>query len=452
MEQDKHDHVGIGMAGFGSRRLWLDRIVVMGHALVAGLLVVGFTAASDLAFAWFRKVYLAQPWAALILTPAVTASVVWCTTRWAPGAGGSGIPQIKAALATQASESSGVSFASLGTAVAKIVLGVGAFASGLSIGREGPSVQIAAGVMQHARRWSSASSEIDSRALLVAGGAAGVAAAFNAPLAGVVFSIEQLCAKLEVRSSGVVIAAIVLAGLVAVAVFGSRSFFGNIQVPQLSWTAIGPGVLVATVAGIGGGVFSRLLIASLAGGGGPVNRLRRLHPVAFAGLCGFAVALIGIATSGVIFGPGSRQVELMLQGEWQAPALYAMLKLVATWLSAWTGAPGGIFSPSLSIGAAVGAAVAPLASSELGPALIALGMASFLAAVTQAPLTAFIIVMEMVEGHSMVLSLMAAAMLASLIARAISRPLYETLAANLIHRLPNSQNGDSAARVAQRLH
>src|SRR5207244_225326 len=115
---------------------------------------------------------------------------------------------------------------SLRLTVAKIGLAVAGLAAGLSIGREGPSVQVAAGVMQHARRWLSPASTIDARALLVAGGAAGIAAAFNAPLAGVVFAIEELYGRLETRASGLIITGIVLAGLVAVSVFGNLSYFG----------------------------------------------------------------------------------------------------------------------------------------------------------------------------------------------------------------------------------
>ena len=114
------------------------------------------------------------------------------------------------------------------------------------------------------------------------------------------------------------------------------------------------------------------------------------------------------------------------------PSFYVTLKFIATWLSAWVGVPGGIFAPSLSIGAGVGHNVAGLMGADIAPALIAMGMAAFLAAVTQAPLTAFIIVMEMVDGHSMVLSLMAAAMLASLVSRMLARPLYETLAQHML--------------------
>jgi H+/Cl- antiporter ClcA len=100
------------------------------------------------------------------------------------------------------------------------------------------------------------------------------------------------------------------------------------------------------------------------------------------------------------------------------------------------GVPGGIFAPSLSIGAGIGHNVAELMGPGIAPALIAMGMAAFLAAVTQAPLTAFFIVMEMVDGHAKVLSLMSAAMLASLVSRMLARPLYETLALYMLSTVP----------------
>jgi H+/Cl- antiporter ClcA len=357
---------------------------------------------------------------------------VWSTRRFFPGAAGSGIPQIKAALHPALPEERRFMFASLRLTVAKIGLGAAGFAAGLSIGREGPSVQVAAGVMQHARRWLSPNTPIDGRALLVAGGAAGIAAAFNAPLAGVVFAIEELSGRLEARSSGLIITAIVLAGLVAVSAFGNLSYFGVIKVPRISWDALGPGLLVALATGVAGGLFARLLVASLTGAPGPLNRVRARWPVRFAAVGGLAVAVIGLVTGGVTFGAGSEAVKRMLAGHDELSPLYTLLKFIATWLTAWCGVPGGIFAPALSIGAGIGNAFAQLADSGLGPALIAMGMAGFLAAVTQAPLTAFIIVMEMVDGHSMVLSLMASAMLASLVSRMISRPLYESLAEHMV--------------------
>ena len=257
----------------------------------------------------------AWPWAVLLTTPLLTAGIVWSTLRFFPGAGGSGIPQIKAALHPALPEERRFMFASLRLTVAKIGLGVAGFAAGLSIGREGPSVQVAAGVMQHARRWLSPNTAIDGRALLVAGGAAGIAAAFNAPLAGVVFAIEELSGRLEARASGLIITAIVLAGLVAVSAFGNLSYFGVIRVPRMGWDALGPACWWRWLSGVAGGLFARLLIASLTGAPGRLNRWRARWPVRFAAVGGLAVAVIGLATGGVTFGAGSEAVKQMLAGQ-----------------------------------------------------------------------------------------------------------------------------------------
>ncbi|RZJ61076.1 MAG: chloride channel protein [Acidovorax sp.] len=417
-------------------RRWVDRTIVLACACAAGLCVVAFTLMADAAFELFMHIYHWRGgWAVLVWMPAVTVAVVWATRRWAPGAAGSGIPQVMTALDPALDANQRGRFVSLWLSFAKIVLASAGFLAGLSIGREGPSVQVAAGVMHHARRWFDPRSGITAHALLVAGGAAGIAAAFNAPLAGVVFAIEELSRKMKSRSSGVIITAIVLAGLMGVSVFGTLSYFGRIQVPRLDWDALVPGLAVALACGVLGGLFAKLLAASLTGRTERMSRLRARFPLRFAACGALVVAVIGLVTGGATFGAGSEAVKHMLAGQADVPALYVTLKFIATWLSAWLGVPGGIFAPSLSIGAGVGHNVSVLLGSDIGPALIAMGMAAFLAAVTQAPLTAFIIVMEMVDGHAMVLSLMAAAMLASLVSRMLARPLYETLAMAMLHNL-----------------
>lgn len=428
-DPDFFEHLRAELSG---GRLWLDRAIVLGYAVAAGTAVVLLTLATDWAFEWFEHLYGWQPWLVLFTTPALTAGIVWMTRRYFPGAAGSGIPQVKAALDPALPVMQRHLFVSLWLTFAKIGTAMAGFAAGLSIGREGPAVQIAAGVMYHARRWLSHNTAIDTRALLIAGGAAGIAGAFNAPLAGVVFAIEELSGRIEARASGLIITAIVLAGLVAVSVFGDLTYFGIIKVPSLGWELFWPGLVVALLSGAAGGLFSRLVIASLVGAPQPITRWRAQHPIRFAAAGGLAIAVIGLATNGATFGAGSEAVKQMLHGHAELNPVYTLLKFVATWLTAWCGVPGGIFAPSLSIGAGIGDAVGTLVRSDLAPALIAMGMAGFLAAVTHAPLTAFIIVMEMVDGHSMVLSLMTAAMIASLVARMISRPLYTALAEHMV--------------------
>ncbi|HEX7637739.1 MAG TPA: chloride channel protein, partial [Burkholderiaceae bacterium] len=159
------------------------------------------------------------------------------------------------------------------------------------------------------------------------------------------------------------------------------------------------------------------------------------------GLCGLAAAAVGCASGGAGFGSGYSYTRALLDGHLDTPVLYVTLRVVATWLAVWSGVPGGIFAPCLAIGAGLGHDVALLTGVNTEAAvLIALGMGAFLAAVTQAPLTSFIIVMEMVDGHAMVLSLMAAALGASLISRWISRPLYGALMETLLERPPQPES------------
>lgn len=435
-------------------RGWLDRTIVLAYAVAAGLCVVIFTLMSETAFEWFHHLHERAPWAVLVWTPALTAFIVWATRRFAPGAAGSGIPQVMTALDPHLPRDMRHRFVSVRLTAAKMLLGSMSLLAGLSAGREGPSVQVAAGVMHNARRWLRPGSGMSDHALLVAGGAAGIAAAFNAPLAGVVFAIEELSRKLESRNSGLIIAAIVLAGLVSVSVFGNLSYFGSVAVPQLGWGALLPGLMVAVVCGVLGGLFARLLAASAAGMPDRFSAFRKRYPVRFAAVCGLVIAVIGLASDGATFGAGAQEVRHMLAGESDASRLYVLLKFVATWLTAWSGVPGGIFAPSLSIGAGIGHDVAQLVAGAqfqtLAPSLIAMGMAGFLAAATQAPLTSFIIVMEMIDGRPMVLSLMAAAMIASLIARLISRPLYSTLSALMMRPLREAQARAKEAAASAR--
>lgn len=418
-------------------RLWWARTVVVAAAVAAGLTVVGFTWLAETASHYFGAMRALAWWSPLLAAPACAAAVVWLTRRFAPGAAGSGIPQVMVTLEKEVGEGERGLFVSLRLSVAKILLTSAGLLGGLSLGREGPSVQIAAGIMLQARRLMGSAAPVGIHGLLVAGGAAGIAAAFNTPLGGVMFAIEELARAPERRSSGLIIAAIVLAGLVAVSAHGNGAYFGVIHAAAPGLGLLLPGLLLAVLAGIAGGLFSRLMIASLSGQSPDwFSRQRARRPVLFAAGCGLAVAIIGVVTAGAAFGSGYGSTRTMVEGSGAMPVAYALFKFLATWITSWSGVPAGIFAPSLAIGAAIGNDVALLLYGTQAPALIALGMVGFLSAATQAPLTAFIIVMEMVDGHAMVLSLMACALVSFVVARAISPPLYATLAGFQLARIP----------------
>ena len=432
---------------------WLDRAIVLAYGAIAGLVVVAFTFLSYVAFQFYEGLLTRAPgWLMLLWTPAVTACIVWITLRFFPLTAGSGIPQVIAALDAELDDKGRARFVSLKLSAAKVVLGAAGLLGGLSVGREGPSVQVAAGVMLHCQRWMRhRQGVVNPHMLLVAGGAAGIAAAFNAPLAGVVFAIEELSRKFEARYSGVIIAAIVLSGLMGVSAFGNAAYFGSVQVAPLGLRHVLPSLLVAMVCGLAGGLFAKLLAISLGGQSPDIfSALRRTRPVVFAALLGLLIAMIGLASGGMTGGSGTEAARELLHAEQPVPGaeVFGLLKFMTTWLTAWTGVPGGLFAPSLSVGAGLGYDVSLLTEGGVNTALIAMGMAGFLAAVTQAPLTAFIIVMEMIDGRPMVLSLMAVAMISAAISRMISRPLYETLAARLLANFNALRTGQTAAPQA----
>ncbi|MBK9245066.1 MAG: chloride channel protein [Burkholderiales bacterium] len=434
-------------------RQWLDRGIVIAFAVATGLVVVGFTHLAEFASHTFLRLTDSGTigrFAPLVWTPALAVALLWLTRRFAAGTQGSGIPQVVAALEYPISERQQSGLVSLPLSLQKIALVSGGLLAGLSIGREGPTVQVGAGVMQQARRWLSPGSTIDAHDLLVAGAAAGIAAAFNTPLGGVIFAIEQLSRRRGFSHSGLVILSIVMSGLVAVSLLGNLTYFGELQAQRLDWSLLVPGLAVALACGLAGGLFSRLIVASFRGLPDRFCAWRARHPFRFAAACALAVAVIGIVSGQATAGAGYAPTRALLEGQGDVPALYTLLKFCATWLSAWTGLPAGVFAPSLSIGAGIGHDVAWLAgiNGEAAIPLIAFGMVGFLSASTQGPLTAFIIVMEMVAGQSLVLSLMAVALVATGVSRLLTPPMFAELAALLVPPSADGAQSPAAGRTA----
>lgn len=423
-------------ASLFSLRLWLRRVLFWGGAVGVGLAATGFALASDGAHAWFRRVLDASPWLPLVLTPLTLAAVALLTRRYFRGAAGSGIPQTIAAL--QLPDGAGRdAVLSIRVALAKMFLTCVAMAGGASVGREGPTVQVGAALLYSLRRLVHFPRHLAERGLIVAGAGAGVAAAFNTPLAGIVFAVEEMARSFEERSSGTLLTAVILAGLAAIYVQGDYTYFGSSHA-ALHGAGGWLGVLLCGLAGglLGGGFSRMLLWFSLRGLPGPAGRFVRGRPVAFAALCGFALALIGLASGNSVYGSGYHEARQLIEGTGTVSPAYGLWKMLATFVSFISGIPGGLFAPSLSAGAGIGQTIAGIVSATDPGALIVLGMAVYFAGVVQAPITAFVIVMEMTDNHDMLLPLMLATLLATAVSRLLCpRPLYKALADHYLARV-----------------
>lgn len=402
-----------------SVELWRRRAIFGLGAVAIGLAAILFAIAADAAQALFRAYAGPRLWVTLIVTPLGFALLAFLTRRWFDGAQGSGIPQ---AIATRhhADPSFRDRLLGLRVTAGKVFLTLAGLAVGGSIGREGPTVQVGAAIMHGVGRLAGMGR---TPGLVLAGAAAGVAAAFNTPLAGIVFAIEEMAKGFERRINALVIAAVAIAGLVSLAILGDYRYFGN---GALSIHGLGAWLAVPAVALLGGAAgagFSRTVIWLSVRTPGAV----RNHRVLFAGLCGLAVAVCGLATGGSTFGTGYETTQAILSGTpaswWEAP-----LKLVATIASSVAGIPGGLFSPSLSVGADLGAIAAFVLPGIDPVALAVLAMAAYFAGVVQAPLTAFVIVLELTAGDHLVLPLLTTTLLAAGVSRLLQpEPLYHAL-------------------------
>ena len=419
-----------------TRRLWRQYGIFWLGAIAVGLVAVLYARLIDWGYNAFRSMQHHYVWLPLLLTPAVAAAAVWLTRRFFRGAEGSGIPQVIATLHTKPGES-GARLLTLKILVGKILVSFLGILGGFTIGREGPTVQVGAALMFNLRRFYPRSNALIERQLVLAGAAAGLSAAFNTPLAGIVFAIEELTRSFEARASGVLITAIIIAGVIALGLNGNYTYFGTIEIgahfPDLLAVAV---VLTAIVTGIAGGLFGWLLLNTARWIPAPLRQLHGERPVAFAALCGFIIAVVGLISGGTTFGSGYAEARGLLDGHEQLSLFYPFLKMISMVGSYLPGIPGGIFAPSLSIGAGFGNLLHTVFSGMQLQMLIALAMVGYLAAVTQSPITSFVIVMEMINGHALVISLMATALISSRVSRLFAPPLYESLATRYMAPLP----------------
>ena len=360
----------------------------------------------------------------LVVCGAATALAAWLVRRYAPHASGSGIPHVEAVL------NGSLEPAPIGLAPVKFVGGVLAIGSGLALGREGPSVQMGASIANRIgllfrRDWA------DCRVLLAAGAGAGLATAFNAPMAGAVFVLEELVRRFEVRI------AIVALGASATAIAVSRSMLGDLpdfHVGTLAYagSAIGPLYFVlGAVAGLLAIAYNRTLLATIAA----ADRLRSWPVELRAGLIGAAVGTLAWFAPGLV-GGGDTITQRTLAGAETLATLPAafLLRFGLGAVSYAARTPGGLFAPMLVLGAQLGLAfgiVCGLVFPELhiqpeGFAIV--GVAALFTGIVRAPLTGLVLVTEMTGSVRMLLPMLGACFVAMLVPTLIGDPpIYDSL-------------------------
>lgn len=398
--------------GFGPM-IMRRRLAFLGGAIVIGLVALLFARLADDAGRLFLIVVTRWWWAPLIVTPIGFVVVAWITRRLAPAAAGSGIPQVMAAARDPARAMERL--VSARTAALKFVLTLATLLFGASVGREGPTVQIAASIMGHAHRFMA----VPIRAsVYIAGGAAGVAAAFNTPLAGVAFAIEELAAAYEQRMTLLVMAAVLIAGMISLGLAGDYVYFGVMRQTLAAQQALIAAPVAGMLGGVVGALFAKTMLAAGTSTWRPLVWLRA-HPLFLAGLCGCVVAGLGV-TTGLTWGTGYQTASAVIAGT-DVPAWFGAAKFFSTLATAISGVPGGIFAPSLSVGAGLGDMLRSVFPGYPPGAIVLLGMVAFFTGVVRAPLTAVIIISETTASRGLMLPLLGAALIADFSAQFVNR-------------------------------
>lgn len=413
---------------------YLSLLAYLTAAVITGIVIVLFMWAFDFAISKRLDFQSIGAWSWLV-TPLVFVGLAEWIRRVAPFAAGTGIPQMvfAATNANASSEKKIIPLISFKTLAVKVVAVILAVAVGASTGREGPSVQVATcvfvSVLLAFRRLFGL--RLDWRSVIVAGSAAGLAAAFNTPLAGVSFAIEELTPDFFSGIKDFVLMAIIVAAMSAQVLTGDYTYFGKVSdaasVPF--WTVLA----IGAIGGVCGAFFSTAILEGQ-------RILSRWQNLPYARIAITAIASLGLLSvtffAGIrVLGPGNQVAQGLLGGQFVAwIGWFPLAKMAATLFTYWSGIAGGIFAPALAIGAALGATLANWTGNPI-PGCSLVGMAAFLAGTIQAPMTAFIIIFEMTDQHQLLLPVMLAALFAVVVARLLgAKHLYKSLAENYYSR------------------
>jgi H+/Cl- antiporter ClcA len=406
------------------KRNMLQAIPFWVASLLTGLMAVLYTRLFALAEKGTAYIVHWHLWLLFIVTPICFIAAWWLVRQFAPYARGSGIPQVMASieLATPKYNDRVNQLLSLRIVLVKIVSSLTMAVGGGVIGREGPTIQIAGSIFRKINEWLPRWwPKISKRNMIMTGAAAGLAAAFNTPLGGIVFAVEELTRTHISYFKTALFTAVIIAGLTAQALLGPYLYLGYPDVSGFSGSIFFGVILVAVIAGLGGAGMAKIILRLFQWKAG--FKSWRQHLLYVAG-CAVIIAALAFFVDERVLGSGKALMTTALfTAQKYNPWYMPLLRIAGPVFSFTTGASGGVFAPALSAGASIGATVSGwlhLAASNTN-LLVLSGMVGFLTGVTRTPFTSAILVLEMTDRHNLIFHLMLAGMVASLVAMVVDR-------------------------------
>ena len=393
-------------------------------SLLTGVAAVAFAKLFSLAENTGKFVFHIASWYLFIVTPLAFLTAWWVVIKFAPYARGSGIPQVIAAieLAVPRFNAKVNKLLSFRIIIVKMISCFIMAFGGAIIGREGPTIQIAGSIFRKVNQalpawWP----KISKRNMIMAGAAAGLAAAFNTPLGGIVFAVEELTRTHISYFKTALFTAVIIAGLTAQGLMGPYLYLGYPDVSHLSGIIFFAVVLTGLSTGLMGSYMSEIILRLLKWKKRVfANRKQWIYVL----ICGLIIAFLAFFINHQLLGSGKDEMTTVLftsskNTDWYFP----FLKAGGIIFSFTTGAAGGVFAPSLSAGAGAGAVIGEWLhlSPQNVNLLILSGMVGFLTGVTRTPFTSAILVLEMTDRHNVIFYLMLAGMTAGLAAILVSK-------------------------------
>ena len=393
-------------------------------SLITGLVAVGYAKLFALSEHWSTMIVGTHTWLLFLLTPVCFTAAWWIVKRFEKKAAGSGIPQVMAAidLANPRYNYLVDKFLSIKVIIVKILSSMLMVTGGGAVGREGPTVQIAGSIFRKVNQLIPDSwPKVSKKNMIITGAAAGLAAAFNTPLGGIVFAVEELAKSHISYFKTAIFTSVIIAGLTAQAIIGPYLYLGYPDVGNVATVTFLFVIIVALICGALGSLMSKIIIRIMKWKRTFNSNKKELLYVIAVSLVFAAIAFF--VGTGVLSSGKEAMTSILFSSDKHTGWTLPLLRMAGPILCFTTGGAGGVFAPALSAGATIGALtgeIANMTGSNVNILALA-GMVAFLTGITRSPFTSAILVLEMTDRHNVIFHLMLAGIVASFTAMLVDK-------------------------------